>query len=109
MGKFVIKTRTNGDFQFDLHAGNGENILTSQGYSTKAACENGVASVRENALDTTKFDKNDASNGKFYFNLKAGNGQIIATSQRYASASGRDHGIASVTANAPDATVEHSS
>ena len=109
MGKFVIKTRTNGDFQFDLHAGNGENILTSQGYSTKAGCENGVESVRANALDPTKFDKNDASNGKFYFNLKAGNGHIIGTSQMYASASGRDHGITAVTANAPDATADHTS
>ena len=107
MGKFVIKTRINGDYQFDLHAGNGENILTSQGYSTKAACENGVESVRTNAIDTSKFDKNDASNGKFYFNLKAANGQIIGTSQMYASASGRDHGIASVSANAPDAILEH--
>ena len=107
MGKFVIKHRKNGDFQFDLHAGNGENILTSQGYTTKAACENGVESVRSNASDASKFDKNDASNGKFYFNLKAANGLIIGTSQMYISASGRDHGIASVSNNATDATVDY--
>ena len=109
MGKFVIKKRTNGDYQFDLHAGNGENILTSQGYSTKSSCENGVASVRTNAVDSSKFDRTDASNGKFYFNLKAANGLIIGTSQMYASASGRDHGISSVSTNAPNAEVNFTS
>jgi uncharacterized protein YegP (UPF0339 family) len=39
------------------------------------------------------------------FNLKAANGEIIGTSETYSSASARDHGIASVKANAPDAVV----
>jgi len=49
MGSFVISKRKNGDFQFVLKAGNGQVILGSEGYTTKAACLNGVESVRKNS------------------------------------------------------------
>ncbi|WP_437920035.1 YegP family protein [Sphingobacterium sp. LRF_L2] len=106
MGKFVITKRTNGEFQFNLKANNGQTILSSEGYKTKANCQNGIESVQKNAQDESKFDKKTSSNAKFYFNLKATNGQIIGTSEMYESASGRDNGIASVASNAPGATVE---
>ncbi len=106
MGKFVISLRKNGEYQFNLKAGNGQTILSSEGYSAKASCENGIESVRKNSQDSTMYDKKIAANGKFYFNLKAGNGQIIGNSEMYESEASRDNGIASVTANAPDATVE---
>ena len=109
MGKFVIKKRTNGEFQFNLHANNGQVILTSEGYATKAGCQNGIDSVRTNSQDDSKFDKKTATNGKYYFNLKATNGQIIGTSEMYESAAGRDNGIESVQTNAPDATVDDQS
>jgi len=105
MGKFVISKRTNGEHQFNLKANNGQVILTSEGYSSKAGCENGIESVRKNSQDENKFEKKTASNGKFYFNLKATNGQVIGNSQMYADESGRNNGIESVKANAPDATV----
>lgn len=105
MGKFVISQRKNGEYQFNLKAGNGQIILSSEGYTAKAGCLNGIESVRKNSQDSTMYDKKTSSNGKFYFNLKAGNGQIIGTSEMYESEAARDNGIASVTANAPDATV----
>jgi uncharacterized protein YegP (UPF0339 family) len=106
MGKFVISQRTNGDFQFSLKAGNGQIILASQGYASKASCENGIESVKTNAADDTRFELLTSSNGKFYFNLKAGNGQIIGSSEMYESEAGRDNGIESVKKNAPEASVE---
>lgn len=106
MGKFVISKRKNEEFQFNLKAGNGQVILASEGYTTKAACNNGIESVRKNSTDDGRFDKKTAKNGKFYFNLKAGNGQIIGTSEMYESEASRDNGIASVGKNAPDATIE---
>lgn len=105
MGKFTVTTRSNGEFQFNLQAGNGQNILGSEGYSSKAACMNGIESVKTNSQDDDKFEKLTASNGKFYFTLKAGNGQVIGTSQMYADEAGRDNGIASVKENAKDAEV----
>ena len=106
MGKFVISKRTNGEFQFNLNAGNGQTILTSEGYVTKNNAENGIESVKRNALDDAKFDRKTSSNGKSYFNLKATNGQIIGSSQMYETEASRDNGIESVKNNAPEAIVE---
>ncbi|WPU96089.1 YegP family protein [Mucilaginibacter sabulilitoris] len=105
MSKFEIKTRTNGEFQFNLKAGNGEIILSSEGYSSKAGCENGIESVKKNSPEDEKYDRLEAKNGKHYFNLKAGNGQIIGSSEMYESKSGREGGIESVKKNAPVATI----
>ena len=106
MGKFVITKRANGDFQFNLKAGNGQTILSSEGYSTKSACTGGIVSVKTHSQDESKFDKKESSNGKPYFNLKASNGQIIGASEMYESTSARDSGIAAVKSNAPDAAVD---
>ena len=106
MGKFVITKRGNGEFQFNLKAGNGQTILTSEGYSTKSAASNGIESVKTNSKDDSRYDKKESSNGKFYFTLKASNGQIIGSSEMYESASGRDNGIESVKTNAPDAETD---
>ncbi|MCF0199925.1 MAG: YegP family protein [Bacteroidales bacterium] len=105
MGKFEITTRKNGEFQFNLKASNGQVILSSQGYKTKASCLNGVESVKKNAQDEARFEKKVASNGKPFFNLLATNGQIIGSSQMYASETTMEQGIASVMKNAPDAPV----
>ena len=105
MGKFVITKRKNGEFQFNLKASNGQVILTSEGYTTKVACLNGVESVKKNSQIEGRFDKLTAKNGKPYFNLKATNGQIIGTSEMYESEAARDNGIDSVKRNAPDANI----
>ena len=105
MAKFEITTRKNGEFQFNLKASNGEVILTSEGYTTKAACLNGAESVKKNAVEEKRFEKMVAKNGKPYFTLKATNGQVIGQSQMYASERNRDNGIASVMKNAPIAEI----
>lgn len=106
MGKFVITKRTNGECQFILKAGNGQVILTSEGYSSKVNCQNGIDSVKTNSQIDERFDRKTASNGKPYFNLKASNGQVIGMSEMYESTSARDTGIESVKTNAPSATTE---
>lgn len=105
MGKFVITKRVNGEYQFNLKAGNGEIILTSEGYNQKASCQKGITSVKNNSQDDSKYDRRVAKNDKDYFVLKAGNGEIIGKSQYYVSKSSMETGIASVKHNAPDAEV----
>lgn len=105
MGKFEITTRKNGDFQFNLKAGNGQTILSSQGYASRVSCDNGIESVRKNSQDDARFERLESSNGKPYFNLKSTNGQIIGSSEMYESVASRENGIESVKKNAPDATV----
>ncbi|HMQ59344.1 MAG TPA: YegP family protein [Flavilitoribacter sp.] len=106
MGKFVISKRTNGEFQFNLKAGNGQVILASEGYSSKASCKNGIESVRKNSAVESRFELKTSKNGKFFFNLKATNGQVIGTSEMYESEASRKNGVESVQKNAPDATVD---
>jgi uncharacterized protein YegP (UPF0339 family) len=106
MGKFVIKKRKDGEYQFNLVAGNGQNILASEGYAAKAGCLNGIESVKTNSQDDSKYDCKTSSNGKHYFNLKAANGQIIGTSEMYEGEAGCKNGVASVKNNAKDAAIE---
>lgn len=104
--KFQIFTGSNGKIYFRLTAKNGQPILASQGYADKGGCKNGIESVRTNSKDDDRFDRKTASNGQYFFNLTAANGQTIGTSEMYTSASARDNGIESVKTNAPGAEVE---
>lgn len=106
MAKFVISPRSNGEYQFVLKASNGETILTSEGYTTKANCNNGIASVRTHSTNAGNYEKKVSSNSKYYFTLRASNGQVIGTSEMYETIAGRDNGIDSVMQNAPKAEVE---
>lgn len=99
-GWFELSKSSDNQFRFVLKAGNGETILTSELYTSKASAEKGIASVRSNSPQEERYEKKTASNGKFYFNLKAANHQIIGSSQMYATAQSRETGIASV--NKPD-------
>ena len=117
MGKFVIKETKTG-IKFDLKAGNGEVIATSEVYTTESACKNGIASVTKNAPiaaveDQTvegyatqknpKFEIYTDKGGEFRFRLKASNGQIIATSEGYKAMKSCVNGIESVKKNVVDA------
>ncbi|MBT8045122.1 MAG: YegP family protein [Verrucomicrobiae bacterium] len=95
----IYQSEKTGKFHFRLKAKNGEIILTGQAYKDKAGCENGVASVNKNGGDESKFEIKESSNGKQYFVLKSGNGQIIGQSQMYKTESGLKNGIASVGKN----------
>lgn len=108
-GKFHLKKANDGQFHFNLNAGNGETILTSELYKAKDSALNGIESVRKNAVRDNAFENKTASNGKFYFVLKATNGQVIGQSQMYASASSASAGIESVKNNAPGATLNDES
>ena len=109
MGKFEIKKDKAGKFRFNLKAGNGQVILSSEAYNSKSACDNGIESVRKNSADDGRFERKTAKNGKAYFNLKATNGQVIGASQMYASNASMENGIASVKNNAPDASIDDQS
>ena len=119
MGKFVIR-QTNSGFKFDLKAGNGEVIATSEVYASEAACKNGVESVKKNAPVAAvenqtvegyatekhpKFEVYTDKAGEFRFRLKATNGQVIAVSEGYKAIASCLNGIESVKKNAVDAEV----
>ena len=104
-GWFELSKSSDNQFRFVLKAGNGEIILTSELYATKGAAEKGIASVQVNSPLSERYEKKTATNGKFHFNLKAANHQVIGSSQLYASEQSRETGIASVKTNGPSQTI----
>lgn len=107
MAKFeVYQSGKNKEFRFRLKADNGQTILSSEGYGTKASCVNGIDSVKKNSADPKRFTKSTTPTNMFRFTLTAANSQIIGTSQNYKSESGRDNGIESVKRNAAKAEVK---
>ena len=105
-GKFECYKDKAGEYRFRLKAGNGETILSSEGYKSKASCTNGIESVKKNCTNPDCFEMKETESGKFHFNLKSTNGQIIGTSQLYESAGGCDNGMSSVARTAPDAAID---
>ena len=119
MGKFIVRN-TNTGIKFDLKAGNGEVIATSEVYASEASCKNGVESVKKNAPVAAvenqtvegyaaekhpKFEVYTDKAGEFRFRLKATNGQVIAVSEGYKAIASCLNGIESVKKNAPEAEV----
>ena len=119
MGKCVIRETKTG-IKFDLKAGNGEVIATSEVYESEAACRNGVTSVQKNApaagvenqteegyeaVKHPKFEVYADKAGEFRFRLKASNGQVIAVSEGYKAPNSCLNGIESVKKNAVDADI----
>ncbi|MEO6973310.1 MAG: YegP family protein [Rhodoferax sp.] len=105
-GKFELKKSKNDKYFFNLHAGNGQIILTSEMYESKASALNGVESVKKNAADSRRYGRLAGKDGSPYFTLKAGNGQVIGQSQMYSGEKARDGGIESCQANGPDAVID---
>lgn len=105
-GKFVLDDAKGGKFRFVLKAGNGEIILTSEIYESKAGAKNGIESVKENAANDDRYERKESKDKKPYFVLKAGNGQVIGTSETYSSASAMENGIKSVKTNAPAVEID---
>ncbi len=63
-GKFVLEKGSSGKYHFNLLAGNGQVIATSQHYESKDAAENGIQSVRTNASTATIVDETEKTTKK---------------------------------------------
>lgn len=101
----IFKSSTNFQYYYRLRAGNGEIILSGEGYTTKQGCLNGIASVKVNAPYDSRYERKDGYNN-YTFNLKAANGEIIGRSENYNSSYSRESGINAVKRDAPGAPTE---
>ena len=118
MSKFVIRNVRTG-IKFDLLAANGQPIATSEVYDSRAACLNGIKSIRAiaatahledqtvgGAASNPKFEVFQDKSREYRFRLKARNGKIVAVSEGYTSKAACMSGIDSVRNNATDAETE---
>jgi hypothetical protein len=96
--KFETLTGADGQTYFHLRAANGEIVLQSEGYTDKAGAINGVASVRENGGLVASYEVIETGNHQAFFHLQAGNGEIIGSSEVYASLSNANRAVKDLSA-----------
>lgn len=104
MGYYKL-TPSGGQFHFNLHAANGEKILTSERYTSEQGARKGIASCQVNSPLDARYERRKATNGSPYFVLKGANGEIIGTSETYSTEAARDKGIAACNANGPSTDI----
>jgi uncharacterized protein len=106
MGHYEIQKAKNGQYYFNLKASNGEIILSSEMYASKASAENGIASVQSNSPLENQFETKLNVKNEPYFVLKAKNHQIIGVSESYSSKVAAQNGMASVMKNGPTTIIK---
>ena len=105
MTKFETFLGKNNEHYFRLLNGEGEVLLSSEGYTKKDNLLNGIESVKKNITAPANFEMKTATNGKHFFNLKAANGQVISTSAMWDSEDLRDTWMTKMKTEVPGAQV----
>lgn len=107
--KYLIERSSDNQYYFNLWAVNGRIILTSERYTTKQNCLNGIASCKRNSPYDSNYQRLTSVNGQYYFNLRAGNYEVIGKSEMYNTSAARDNGIDAVKRDGPIASIEDNS
>lgn len=105
-GWYEMSRSSDGQWYFVLKSGSDVTILRSEMYRSRDSANNGVASVQKNCANDARYVKKEAANGKHFFNLRAGNHQVIGTSVMFDSAALRDAGIHSAKASGVSTVVK---
>ncbi len=106
MKVLLKKSQASEPFSFCFLDNDGKVIVKSENYSQKASAKNGIESVKKNSQIDARYIMKESKNGKFFFNLKASNGQIVATSSLFATEADRTKAIELLKSEAPNAPVE---
>ncbi len=105
-GWFELSKSKDDQFRFVLKSADDKTLLSSELYKAKASAEHAIKSVQGNCTEESRYECKEAANGKFFFNLKAANHQIIGTSPLYATAEARDAAIASMKSDGATTTIK---
>lgn len=102
---YVIRLSTDRKHYWTLRADNNATLLTSETYNSKEACKNGIESAKRNSPYDGRYYRGIATNGQYYFALRAENSQVLGTSETYTTSSSRDAGIEATKKVGPTATT----
>lgn len=106
MKAILKKSDAKEPFTFSFVDGSGKMLVRSENYAARKNAVNGIESVKTNCADQSRYAMEEARNGKLYFNLKAANGQIVATSAMFDSASDRDAAVQSLMSDGGSAAID---
>jgi len=105
MSIFVCTTRGDDEHQFSLQTRDGGVLLSSEGYSSKSGRDHGIRSVQENSIYYRRYETRRSKDNRYFFNMKARNGQVIGTSRMYRTPGTRDAAINTIVEGARTAQV----
>lgn len=105
MGQFEVLSGGNHQYYYNLKADNGQVILTSHRHATIEGCLRAIDSVKKHSAYDSQFDRKNAMDSKFYFNLKSFSNEIIGVSKMYNSGETRDRDIEAVKKNAQNSEI----
>jgi uncharacterized protein YegP (UPF0339 family) len=94
---FDLWRSENNQWYFHLVAANGNNLLSSEGYTTRTAALNGILSVLDHGGLSSNYEVLKSASGKYYLRLKAANNQVIAITEQYSTKSSATRAVGSCT------------
>lgn len=106
MKAIIKKSQAHEPYSFSFLSADGKTLVRSENYAEKKSALNGIESVKKNCLDEKRYELNTSKDSKFYFNIKASNGQVVATSMLFSTEKDRDNAIAQLKNGASNAAVE---
>lgn len=106
-GKYTLNLIGSSEFHWSLKARNAQTVLSSQIYAAKAGAESGIESCRINSPDEARYERLAANDARYYFVLRAANGEVIGTSETYPSAVAREQAIVLCKESGPLAKVAY--
>jgi len=93
-------------FSFSFVDDSGKMILRSENYKAKDSATKGINSVKKNCTEDKRYIFKESSDGRFFFNVKSANGQVVATSAMFPTEADRSATIASIKMRLPTCDVE---
>lgn len=103
--RYEVRWSRDRQYFWTLQANNNQTLLTSETYTSESAAKNGVEAAKRNSPFESRYHKGTASNGQYYFTLRAENYETLGTSETYTTSSARDNGIEATRSVGPTAPV----
>lgn len=100
-GLFEIEKSNDGKYYFRLRSSAGTVLLFSETYTAKATAKDSIASVKTNAPYDFRYVRSTSTDNRYYFTLKAGNGETLGLSLLHDTAYARDKAIEETKSDAP--------
>jgi uncharacterized protein len=106
-GKYTVSLVGTSEYHWGLTARNAQTMLTSKIYAAKAGAETGIETCRENSANEARYERVGANDSRYYFLLRAADGEIIGTSETYHTLHAREQAIALCKECGPLATTAY--
>jgi uncharacterized protein len=82
---FITYRNRKGRYFFVLRSSNDEILLSSYTYLYRIACMQAIGKVRQASIHKQNYQEGTATNGEYFFVLREADGELLATSEFFAT------------------------